>query len=86
MTLEHLGDGPKDAGPVVHVEVEVVAGQQLVDGPDGASNQADEAGVGALAQVGRGIDQITQNRGAGGITASTAASVQRHGPGACRTA
>ena len=44
--------------------LQVVRGLELVDGPDARPGQRPDAGVGALAQVGGGVDQVAEH-GAG---------------------
>ena len=73
VALERLGHRPQHAGPVDHVEVDVVARLQLVDGPDGPAGEREQVGVGALAEVDRGVDEVAEHGRAGGVAAGAPA-------------
>src|SRR5207248_4487168 len=64
---EHTGYGGEHAGPVGDLEVEVVLAGRVVDGPDGHRGQRPHCRARALAEVGGGVDEITQHRTCGRI-------------------
>ena len=61
MTFEGLGHGAEHTGLIHHIEVDVVAREEIVDRADWATGERQEIGVRALAEVHRRINKVAED-------------------------